>query len=165
MRCYENESYLSVKFMAAIFVMLPIYIIYIDIKHPLVTHGYPCQHLSPFKIKIEASKIRVLNCVQTKQFNCKLINLIVATSECSLTLENNGLSQSEQWWHDINVIKSCRVMLRTFPSTLHPPRHILMRWAAKYFQSQCLKLSQSCVLPGWCADSDSDEQMWQRCYV
>ena len=41
--------------MAAIFVMLPIYIIYIDIKHPLVTHGYPCQHLSPLKIKIEAS--------------------------------------------------------------------------------------------------------------
>ena len=55
MRCYEDESYLSVKFMAAIFVMLPIYIIYIDIKHPLVTHGYPCQHLSPLKIKIEAS--------------------------------------------------------------------------------------------------------------
>ena len=130
--------------MAAIFVMLPIYIIYIDIKHPLVTHGYPCQHLSPFKIKIEASKIRVLNCVQTKQFNCKLINLIV--NECSLTLENNGLSQSEQWWHDINVIKSCRVMLRTFPSTLHPPRHILMSLTAKYFQSQCLKtLSELCV--------------------
>ena len=118
--------------------------------------------ISLVKIKIEASKIRVLNCVQTKQFNCKLINLIV--NECSLTLENNGLSQSEQWWHDINVIKSCRVMLRTFPSTLHPPRHILMSLTAKYFQSQCLKtLSELCCRDG--ADSDSDEQMWQRCYV
>ena len=47
----------------------------------------------------------------------------------------------------VNVIKSCRVMLRTFPSTLHPPRHILMSLTAKYFQSQCLKtLSELCVL-------------------
>ena len=40
------KYHLSMKFMDAIFVMLPIYIIYIDIKHQLVTHGYPCQHLS-----------------------------------------------------------------------------------------------------------------------
>ena len=40
------KYHLSIKFMDAIFVMLPIYIIYIDIKHQLVTHGYPCQHLS-----------------------------------------------------------------------------------------------------------------------
>ena len=32
-----------------------------------------------------------------------------------LQLKNNELSESEQWWHDINVIKSCRVMPRTFP--------------------------------------------------
>ena len=67
LRCYENESYLSVKFMAAIFVMLPIYIIYIDIKHPLVTHGYPCQHLSPLKIKIEASKIYFKLCSSSNE--------------------------------------------------------------------------------------------------
>ena len=96
-------------------------------------------HVNIYLLKIHILKLHksCLNCDQTKQFNC---NLAWLYGEYSFTLKNDGLSQSEQWWHDINVIKSCRVTLRTFPPTFHPPRYILAvdtsSWTVKYFQSQ-----------------------------